>query len=147
MIENNPKFGHSEQIKREKDEKLSDLNPNSGTRKPLFTLNACQDAKKMPRNGGNSPGFSKTPDIINKAHNDLINNDKKEGLQIHKQETSSQKKKVVYKNPNVKIGNGKLGPIELVIYKDDLYALKRVPKRAIDKPKRIQHLKQEKNVL
>jgi hypothetical protein len=58
-------------------------------------------------------------------------------MKNQKQETAIKKKKIVYKNPNVKIGSGKLGPIELVIYKEDLYALKRVPKRAIDKPKRI----------
>jgi hypothetical protein len=45
------------------------------------------------------------------------------------------------------VGNGKLGPVDLVIFKDDLYALKRIPKVAIDKPKRIQHIKSEKNVL
>ena len=48
-----------------------------------------------------------------------------------------KKKEVLYKNPKVKIGKGKLGPVDLIIYKDNLYALKRVPKREIDKPKRI----------
>ena len=57
------------------------------------------------------------------------------------------KKEVVYKNPKVKIGNGKLGPVDLIIYKDDLFALKRVPKKSIDKPKRILHLKSEKRIL
>ena len=47
----------------------------------------------------------------------------------------------------VKIGNGKLGPVELIIYKDDLFALKKVPKKLIDKPKRIIHLKSEKTIL
>ena len=56
-------------------------------------------------------------------------------------------KKIVYKDPKVKIGHGKFGPVDLIIYQDDLYALKRIPKTAIDKPKRIQHIKQEKNVL
>lgn len=46
-------------------------------------------------------------------------------------------KEIIYKDPKVKVGNGKLGPVDLVIYKDDLYALKRIPKAAIDKPKRI----------
>jgi hypothetical protein len=46
-------------------------------------------------------------------------------------------KEIVYKDPKVKVGNGKLGPVDLVIFKDDLYALKRIPKAAIDKPKRI----------
>lgn len=47
------------------------------------------------------------------------------------------KKEIIYKNPKVKIGNGKLGPVELIIYNNDLYALKKIPKKAIDKPKRI----------
>lgn len=46
-------------------------------------------------------------------------------------------KKIVYKDPKVKIGHGKFGPVDLIIYQDDLYALKRIPKTAIDKPKRI----------
>lgn len=46
-------------------------------------------------------------------------------------------KEIVYRDPKVKVGNGKLGPVDLVIFKDDLYALKRIPKTAIDKPKRI----------
>lgn len=44
---------------------------------------------------------------------------------------------ITYKNPGIKIGNGKLGPVDLIIYKDDLYALKRVPKTAINTQKRI----------
>ena len=47
------------------------------------------------------------------------------------------KKECVYKNPNVKIGNGKLGPVELIIVKNELFALKRIRKIGIDKPKRI----------
>jgi serine/threonine protein kinase len=46
----------------------------------------------------------------------------------------------------VKIGQGKFGPIELVIYKNELCALKRIPKASIDKAKRIEHLKNEKKV-
>jgi serine/threonine protein kinase len=48
--------------------------------------------------------------------------------------------------PGVKIGQGKFGPIELVIYKNQLCALKRIPKNSIDKAKRIEHLKNEKKV-
>jgi hypothetical protein len=48
--------------------------------------------------------------------------------------------------PGVKIGQGKFGPIDLVIYKGELAALKRIPKAAIDKAKRIEHLKNEKKV-
>lgn len=57
------------------------------------------------------------------------------------------KKEIIYKDPKIKIGNGKLGPIELIIYKKDLFALKRIPKRSIGGSKRIQHLKNEKNLL
>ena len=57
------------------------------------------------------------------------------------------KKEVVYQNTNVKIGTGKLGPIQLIIYQNQLFALKVVPKKNIDKPKRIQHLKNEKFIL
>jgi hypothetical protein len=64
-----------------------------------------------------------------------------------KKSSSIVKKEIKYKDPKIKIGNGKLGPVELIIYKDELFALKRIPKRAIDKPKIIQHLKNEKNIL
>ena len=37
--------------------------------------------------------------------------------------------------------------MDLIIYQDNLFALKRVPKKQIDKPKRIFHLKCEKNIL
>jgi hypothetical protein len=56
-------------------------------------------------------------------------------------------KEIVYKDPKVKIGNGKLGPVDLIIIRDELFALKRIPKAAIDKDKRIQHIKSEKSVL
>ena len=55
-------------------------------------------------------------------------------------------KLVNYSLPGVKIGSGKFGPIELVIYKNELCALKRIPKNSIDKAKRIEHLKNEKKV-
>lgn len=57
------------------------------------------------------------------------------------------RKEILYKLPKCKIGDGKSGPVELIIYNDDLYAMKRVLKKAIDKPKRIQHLKAEKFIL
>lgn len=56
-------------------------------------------------------------------------------------------KSVTYCKPGVKIGQGKFGPIELIIYKKNLCALKRIPKASIDKGKRIEHLKNEKKVL
>jgi len=58
-----------------------------------------------------------------------------------------RKKEIFYKDPEIKIGNGKFGPVDLIIYKDNLYALKRIPKKSIDKPKRIFHLKCEKHLL
>lgn len=64
-----------------------------------------------------------------------------------KKSPSIVKKEILYRDPKIKIGNGKLGPIELIIYNEELFALKRIPKRTIDKLKRIQHLKNEKNLL
>lgn len=55
-------------------------------------------------------------------------------------------KEVKYKVPGVKIGQGKYGPIDLIIYKGELHALKRIPKASIDRAKRIEHLKNEKKV-
>jgi len=49
--------------------------------------------------------------------------------------------------PNIKIGSGAFGPISLLIYKKKLFALKRIPKSVIDKPKRIQNLNNEKGIL
>ena len=53
-------------------------------------------------------------------------------------------KNITYFNPNVKIGEGKFGPIELIIYNNEIWALKRIPKSTIDKIKRLEHLKNEK---
>ncbi|CDW91165.1 camp dependent protein kinase a catalytic subunit [Stylonychia lemnae] len=57
-----------------------------------------------------------------------------------------QKKEIIYCKPGVKIGQGKYHAIELIIYQNDLYALKKIPKSSIDKAKRIEHLKNEKNI-
>lgn len=35
----------------------------------------------------------------------------------------------------------------MIIYQNELFALKKVPKKTIDKPKRIEHIKNEKKVL
>jgi hypothetical protein len=56
-------------------------------------------------------------------------------------------KEIIYKDPKVRVGNGKLGPVDLIIIEDELFALKRIPKAMIDKDKRIQHIKSEKSVL
>ena len=56
-------------------------------------------------------------------------------------------KEFTYSDPKVKIGQGKFCPVMLIIYKNDLFALKRIPKSSIDKVKRIEHLKNEKKNL
>ena len=56
---------------------------------------------------------------------------------MHPLKGTNVKKEFIYKSPNIKIGNGKLGPIELIIHNNDLYALKRVRKISIVNPKRI----------
>ena len=48
-------------------------------------------------------------------------------------ESQLKRKEIIYKDPKVKIGNGKLGPVDLIIFKDQLFALKRIPKKEIDK--------------
>ena len=48
-----------------------------------------------------------------------------------------KEKEFIYADPGVKIGNGKFGPVNLIIYNKALYALKVIPKTSIDKPKRI----------
>ena len=58
-----------------------------------------------------------------------------------------KEKEFLYADPGVKIGSGKFGPVNLIIHKKSLYALKIIPKTSIDKPKRIQHVKNEKAIL
>ena len=60
---------------------------------------------------------------------------------------STTPKEFVYCDPGVKIGNGKFGPVNLIIHKGKLYALKTVAKTTIDKTKRIEHVKNEKAIL
>jgi serine/threonine protein kinase len=60
---------------------------------------------------------------------------------------SKEPTRVTYKNTGVLIGKGHLGPVELVVHKGELFALKRIPKKALDNPKKIQHLKNEKHIL
>lgn len=67
-------------------------------------------------------------------------------MQIVKEDEVYMQKVIEYKNPGVKLGHGKYHAIELIIYKGDLYALKKIPKATIDKQKRIEHLKNEKKV-
>ena len=60
---------------------------------------------------------------------------------IEEEETKSptpvKEKEFTYADPGVKIGNGKYGPVNLIIHNKTLYALKIIPKTSIDKPKRI----------
>lgn len=58
-------------------------------------------------------------------------------LPVSKSLIAEKPKTFVYKNPKVKIGQGKLGPVDLIIHNGDLFAMKKVPKKQIDKPKRI----------
>lgn len=57
------------------------------------------------------------------------------------------KKEVTYRPTKFKLGQGKNGPVELIIYKQDLFALKKIGKKYLDNPKKIQHLKNEKVIL
>jgi serine/threonine protein kinase len=47
----------------------------------------------------------------------------------------------------VKIGEGKYGPVNLIIHQGEIYALKVVPKKSLDTLKRIEHIKNEKAIL
>ena len=60
--------------------------------------------------------------------------------------TSSKvfKKEFRYSKTGVKIGNGKFGPVSLIVHQNKLYALKIIPKTSIDSGKRIEHVKNEK---
>ena len=56
-------------------------------------------------------------------------------------------KEIIYKMTGVTIAEGKLGPIQLIIWKDKLTALKRICKESLDDDKRIEHAKNEKRML
>lgn len=60
------------------------------------------------------------------------------------EESKLKQKEFRYSDPGVKIGSGKFGPVNLIIHEGKLYALKVIPKSTIDKPKRIEHVKNEK---
>lgn len=53
-------------------------------------------------------------------------------------------KEFVYLDPNVKIGQGKYGPVNLIIHEGEIYALKMIPKKLIDTGKRMEHVWNEK---
>ena len=76
----------------------------------------------------------------------VVVEERKEMSKSAMKEVTPMLKEVTYSIPNVKIGQGKFGPIDLIIYRGELHALKRIPKASIDKAKRIEHLKNEKKV-
>lgn len=57
-------------------------------------------------------------------------------------------KVVSYSRTGLVLGQGKYGPVELIVYEKDhgFYALKSIPKASIDKRKRIEHMKNEKMI-
>ena len=66
--------------------------------------------------------------------------------QIEKPAAEEEKKEVKYCRTDIKIGRGKHHAVELIVYKNELCALKKIPKITIDKQKRIEHLKNEKKI-
>lgn len=56
-------------------------------------------------------------------------------------------KEYIYSDPNVNIGKGKYGPVDLIIVGGKLRALKRIKKDSITNQKRIDHVKAEKKIL
>ena len=75
------------------------------------------------------------------------NAEAKEDKKQSRAEPEKTPKEFVYFDPGVKIGNGKFGPVNLIIHKGHLFALKIIPKTTIDKTKRIEHVKNEKEIL
>ena len=53
----------------------------------------------------------------------------------------------MYKDPRITLGQGKFGPVDLIIVDGQLRALKKIQKHSIDDSKRIEHVKQEKEIL
>ena len=56
-------------------------------------------------------------------------------------------KVVKYNDPSVKIGTGKHGPVDLIIYDNELRALKRIPRSSVLNEKRIELVLNEKRIL
>ena len=54
---------------------------------------------------------------------------------------------IKYNDPGVKIGTGKYGPVDLIIYQNELRALKRIPKSSVHNEKRIELVLNEKRIL
>lgn len=68
-----------------------------------------------------------------------------EPLVVAKKEPET-KKEIRYCKCGVKVGHGKYSPVELIVYKQQLFVLKKIPKHTIEKRKRIEHLKNEKAI-
>lgn len=64
--------------------------------------------------------------------------------EIKVEQKRNPKKEFFYSDPKVKIGEGKYGPVNLIIHNKELYALKIIPKMSLDSLKRIEHVKGEK---
>jgi serine/threonine protein kinase len=56
-------------------------------------------------------------------------------------------KEFKYADPSIKIGEGKYGPVNLIIHQNEIYALKIIPKKCLDNSKRIDHIKNERKIL
>ena len=56
-------------------------------------------------------------------------------------------KEFTYEDPDITLNQGKLGPVKLIKHKNQLMALKQIKKSELDHHKRIEHLKQEKQLL
>jgi serine/threonine protein kinase len=56
-------------------------------------------------------------------------------------------KNITWFDPQVIVGKGKNGPIDLVIYKHKLHVLKKIPKMCLETAKRMEHAKNEKKIL
>lgn len=79
----------------------------------------------------------------------LLNQDTKqeEETKVHVNLQEKKRKEFLYADPGVKIGEGKYGPVNLIIHRGNLCALKIIPKRSLDNNKRIQHILNEKSIL
>jgi serine/threonine protein kinase len=58
-----------------------------------------------------------------------------------------RRKEFKYNDLNIVIGKGKYGPVSLIMFEEQLFALKKVAKSSIDNPKRVQHVYTERNIL
>ena len=88
-----------------------------------------------------SPTFQKA-----RTNNSVLNLNNKNRDESPEAKKAS-KKLIEYSLPGINLGTGKFGQIDLIIYKRNLRVLKRIPKISIDRPKRIEHIKNERALL